>query len=221
MAPKALSWLRRRFIAGFFVTVPLIISVAALVWIFQLIDDLSGPVYDQWLGVHVPGLGLVTTAVFVLMVGVVASNVFGKRVVGQAERILVRIPVFRTIYSPVRQLLTAFSPDNESGLKRVALARDATGGMRLGFVTKEFEIVVDGSRRAFAALYVPTNNLYLGDVFVYPMEDLIFPEIPVEEGVRVFLTGGMALADRVSVRTPKGVAAASSPDPAASPSEAI
>jgi uncharacterized membrane protein len=201
-APHALHWLRRRFITGFFVAVPLIISVAALLWVFRLIDDLTGPVYDRLLGRHLAGLGVATTAVFVLTVGVVASNVLGKRLLSRGESYLARIPVFRTIYSPVKQLLAAFSPDNESGLKRVVMAPDASGAVRLGFLTKEFE--VDGGpgvgRQAYAAVYVPTNNLYLGDVFVYRRDALLFPLISVEEGVRIFLTGGMAMADRISVR---------------------
>lgn len=201
-APRAIQWLRRRFITGFFVAVPLIISVAALLWIFHLIDDLSGPVYDRFLGRHVPGLGVATTAALVLLVGVVASNVLGKRLLVRGEGYLARIPVFRTIYSPVRQLLAAFSPDNESGFKRVVLAPDACGVARLGFLTKEFEVDggAQGGRQAYAAVYVPTNNLYLGDVFVYRLDALVFPEITVEEAVRIILTGGMAMAGRISAR---------------------
>lgn len=110
--------------------------------------------------------------------------------------------MFRTIYSPVKQLLTAFSPDNESGLKRVVLVQDSGGGMRLGFLTKEFEVDVGNGLglRPFAAVYVPTNNLYLGDVLIYRREALLFPAITVEEGVRIFLTGGMAIADRIPTR---------------------
>ena len=201
-APHALHWLRRRFITGFFVAVPLIISVAALLWVFRVIDDLSGPVYDRLLGRHLSGLGVATTAAFVLLIGVVASNVLGKRLLSRGESYLARIPVFRTIYSPVKQLLAAFSPDNESGLKRVVMVSDASGAARLGFLTKEFEL--DGGPgvgpQAYAAVYVPTNNLYLGDVFVYRRDALLFPKISVEEGVRVFLTGGMAMTDRLTVR---------------------
>ena len=55
-------WLRRRFLTGFFVTVPLFISVAALVWIFGIVDGLTTPFYDQVLGRRIPGLGTLTTA---------------------------------------------------------------------------------------------------------------------------------------------------------------
>ncbi len=199
--PRALQWLRRRFITGFFVAVPLIISVVALLWIFHLVDDISGPVYDRLLGRHVAGLGVATTAVVVLLVGVVAGNVIGKRLLARAESYLARIPVFRTIYSPVKQLLAAFSPDNESGLKRVVMLEDGAGVVRLGFLTKEFDVEPPGGGAAepYAAVYVPTNNLYLGDVFVCRRGALRYPDIPVEEGVRIFLTGGMAVADRVGM----------------------
>ena len=202
-APHALHWLRRRFITGFFVAVPLIISVAALLWVFQLIDDLSGPVYDRLLGRHVAGLGVATTAAFVLLVGVVASNVLGKRLLARGESYLARIPVFRTIYSPVKQLLAAFSPGQRVGAEAGGDgAPTRRGAARLGFLTKEFEVDRGPGvgRQAYAAVYVPTNNLYLGDVFVYRRDALLFPEISVEEGVRVFLTGGMAMADRLAVR---------------------
>ena len=64
-----MQWLRRSFIAGFFVTVPLVISVAAFIWIFRLIDGFVGPFYAAWLGRNVPGLGILTTALLVLLVG--------------------------------------------------------------------------------------------------------------------------------------------------------
>jgi uncharacterized membrane protein len=201
--PTIVQWLRRRFITGFFVAVPLIISVAALIWVFHFIDDLTSPVYDRLLGRPVPGLGVATTVLFVLLVGVVASNVIGKRLLSKGEGYLARIPVFRTIYSPVKQLLAAFSPDNESGLKRVVMMSDAAGVARLGFLTKEFDVVPPegGPAEAWAAVYVPTNNLYLGDVFVCRRDLLVYPDIPVEEGVRIFLTGGMAMADRLPARS--------------------
>ena len=105
-------WLRRRFLTGFFVTVPLFISVAALVWIFGIVDGLTTPFYDQLLGRRIPGLGTLTTAFAILLVGAVATNVIGKRLLQRAEGVLLRVPVFRTIYAPVRQVVIAFSPDN-------------------------------------------------------------------------------------------------------------
>ena len=193
-----MPWLRRRFIAGFFLTVPLVISVAALIWIFGIIDGFTAPVATQVLGRQVPGIGLATTLLVVLGVGVVATNVLGRQAVARAEDLLMHVPVFRTVYAPVRQLVAAFSPDNEYGFKRVVLVEDARRGIVMGFLTKEFTIERGRGRESLVAVYVPTNHLYLGDIVIYPREQAMFPDVSVEEGVRIFLTGGMSLPDRLT-----------------------
>jgi uncharacterized membrane protein len=192
-----MSWLRRSFITGFFVTVPLIISVAALVWIFQVVDGVTEPVSVRLLGRAVPGLGVLITAVMILVAGAIANNVFGKRVLQRAEYYLLQVPVFKTIYAPVRQLVAAFSPDNEAGFKKVVIVEDPRRGMLLGFLTREFTLDRGRGPEAVIAVYVPTNHLYLGDVFVFPREQAAFPDLTVEEGIRIFLTGGMALPPRL------------------------
>lgn len=195
-----IQWLRRSFIAGFFVTVPLVISVATLVWIFRVIDGSLGPMYAKWMGREVPGLGIATTALLVLVVGALATNVIGKRILQQTESYLLRVPVFRTIYAPVKQLVVAFSPDNEYGFKRVVLVEEPGRGFVLGFLTKEFTVDRGAGTEALIAVYVPTNHLYLGDVVIYPRERASYPDITVEQGIRIFLTGGMALSPRVRAR---------------------
>jgi uncharacterized membrane protein len=188
-----MHWLRRSFITGFFVIVPLIISVAALVWIFGIVDGFASPLFARWLGRSVPGLGLVTTALLVLLTGAVATNVVGKRVLQRAEGWLLLVPVFRTVYAPVKQLVAAFSPDNEAGFKRVVLVERPGQGFVLGFLTREFTLERDGVTEPLVAVYVPTNHLYLGDVLVFPRERVTFPDLSVEDGVRIFLTGGTAV----------------------------
>jgi uncharacterized membrane protein len=190
-------WLRRRFLTGFFVTVPLFISVAALVWIFGIVDGLTTPFYDRLLGRRIAGLGTLTTALAILAVGVVATNVIGKRLLQRAEGLLLRVPVFRTIYAPVRQLVIAFSPDNESGFKRVVLLEDTKRGFTMGFLTKEFTVERGQGAEPLVAVYVPTNHLYLGDIVICERDRAIYPDISVEEGIRIFLTGGMALPPTV------------------------
>jgi uncharacterized membrane protein len=195
-----LQWLRRRLIAGFFVTVPLVISVAAFVWIFRAIDGFVGPLYATWLQREVPGLGILTTFLVVLLVGAFATNVIGKRLLQRAEGYLLLIPVFKTIYAPVKQLVAAFSPDNEYGFKRVVMIEDQTRGFLLGFLTREFTVDRGQGSEALIAVYVPTNHLYLGDVLICPRDKVSFPDITVEQGIRIFLTGGMALASRIRAR---------------------
>jgi uncharacterized membrane protein len=202
-----MQWLRRSFIAGFFVTVPLVISVAAFVWIFRLIDGFVGPFYAAWLERNipalqgpVPGLGILTTALLVLAVGALATNVLGKRMLQKTEGYLLRVPVFRTIYAPVKQLVVAFSPDNEYGFRRVVLIEEPARGFVMGFLTKEFTVDRGQGPEPMIAVYVPTNHLYLGDVIICPRDKASYPDVTVEQGIRIFLTGGMALSSRIKAR---------------------
>lgn len=188
-----LQWLRRTFIAGFFVAVPIVVSVVAIIWIFRLVDGWTAPLSERLLGYVVPGLGILTTALVLLAIGALATNVLGRRILQKAESYLLRLPLFRTVYSPVKQLIVAFSPDNEHGFKRVALVEDPARGALLGFLTKEFMLDRGQGPEPVVAVYVPTNHLYLGDVLVLPRDRVSFPDLTVEQGIRIFLTGGMAL----------------------------
>ena len=202
-----IPWLRRRLLAGFFVSIPLIISVAALLWIFGIIDRLTAPLASRLLQAENPSgyerlfvasLGVFATLLVVLAVGTVATNVIGRRVLNRAESWLLLIPVFRTIYAPVKQLVVAFSPDNEYGFKRVVMVEDPHRGWVMGFLTKEFTVDRGTGTESLMAVYVPTNHLYLGDIVLFPRDRAFFPDVTVEEGIRIFLTGGMSLPGRIA-----------------------
>ena len=192
-----MQWFRRSLIAGFFVTVPLVVSVTAIVWIFRAVDGFMGPLFARWWGQELPGLGLLITVLGLLIIGTLATNVFGKRVLEQVETYLLKIPVFRTIYAPVKKLTTALSPDNKYGFKRVVLIEDPERGYVLGFLTKEFILDRGRGRESLLAVYVPTNHLYLGDVRIYDANLAEYPDIDVQQDVRIFLTGGTALDDEL------------------------
>jgi uncharacterized membrane protein len=202
-----IGWLRRRAITGFFVTVPLVASVVAFYWVFHLVDGLTSGLSQRLLpaGWYVPGLGIVVTALIVLLVGIVATNVFGRRLLQRAETLLLHVPVFGTIYAPLKQLTEAFSPDNESGFKRVVMVEQQDGTSALGFLTREFVIERDGRPQELLAVYVPSNHLYLGNLVVCPRERAWFPDLTVEQGIRIFLTGGMALPEGVRATEPKSL----------------
>ena len=165
------------------------------------------------LGREVPGLGVLLTAGIILVVGAIATNIIGKRILQRAEYYLLQVPVFKTIYAPVKQLVAAFSPDNDAGFKKVVIVEDPRRGMLLGFLTKEFTLDRGRGPEPVVAVYVPTNHLYLGDVVVYPRDQAIFPDLSVEEGIRIFLTGGMALPNDVrSAEHPPALNASAGPE---------
>jgi len=187
------KWLRRRLITGFFVTVPLAVSVIVLVWMFRGVDSMTSGLSSRILGRYVPGLGILSTLLIVLAIGTISTNVFGKRLLRQAEELLLHLPIFRTIYAPLKQVAAAFSPDNEFGFKRVVLVEHAGRGAALGFLTREFVVDRGAGRETLLAVFVPTNQLYLGDLVICPPERVSYPDLTVEQGIRIFLTFGMAL----------------------------
>ncbi len=204
-----MPWFRRAVVAGFFLTVPLVVSVTALYWIFGIIDGFTAPLTTRVLGREAPSAvvrllavasGLVVTFLVLLAVGAVATNVIGRRIVAKAEGWLMMVPVFRTIYAPVKQLVVAFAPDNEYGFKRVVMVEDPRRGWVMGFLTKEFTVTHERGVESLMAVYVPTNHLYLGDVSLYPRDRAFFPDLSVQDGVRIFLTGGMSLPDELRSR---------------------
>jgi len=143
---------------------------------------------------------LLTTLLFILLVGVIATNVVGKRLLQRAEWLLLHVPLFRSIYAPVKQLVVAFSPDNEYGFKRVVLVEDQARGYQLGFLTREFSVDRGQGPEMLIAVYVPTNHLYLRDIVICPRDRASYPDITVEQGIRIFLTGGMAIGGRIRAR---------------------
>lgn len=195
-----MQWLRRNLVTGLVVTVPLIITVAAFVWLFQLIDGVMGPVYERWSGYDIPGLGLASLLAVVLLVGVAATSGLGGRALRRGEEYLMRLPIFRAVYGPVKQLVAAFSPGSQIGFRQVVLVDDPRRGLVIGFLTKRFVLDRGSGPEQLVAVYVPTNHIYFGDIHVYPASVVTYPDLSVQEGVQIFLTAGMAMSSEVRSR---------------------
>ncbi len=132
-----------------------------------------------------------------LIVGALATNVIGRRLLQRGDQVLLHVPLFRTIYAPVKQFISAFSPDSESGFKRMVLVEDPARGFVLGFLTKEF--VVDrgrGPERSWPSTCRQITSIWATSWCVRRIA-CMFPDMTVEEGVRVFLTGGMGLPEHI------------------------
>jgi len=190
--------LKVRFITGFFVTVPAI-ATAWILWVFwSKIDDIFGPMYERLFGRPVPGLGFLTAIAIILLMGTIARNVVGRRVLAVGDTVLAKVPVFGRLYPSVKMLIDAFSPERRSGFKAVVLVQHPReGGYAFGFVTSEVLLETADGKHEMATVFVPTNNLYLGDVVVVPRVDVIPTGLSVEEGIRIILSAGTATPPRI------------------------
>ena len=192
------AWLKTRFIAGFFVTVPAF-ATAWLLWVFwSRIDDIFAPMYERILGRPVPGLGFLTAIAIILMMGAIARNVVGRRVLGWGDKLLLRVPVFRLLYPSVKMLIDSFSPERRNAFKAVVLVQHPReGSYAYAFVTSEVIVETFDGKAEMVTVFIPTNNLYLGDIVVVPRDDVIPTGLTVEEGVRIILSAGTATPPRL------------------------
>ncbi len=198
MAARMRNWLKVRLIAGFFVTVPAV-ATSWLLWIFwSRIDDFFAPMYQRVVGRPIPGLGFLTAMGIILLMGTIARNVVGRRVLAWGDALLFRLPVFGRLYPSVKMLIDAFSPERRSGFRAVVLVQHPReGGYAFGFVTSETVLELPAGKQEMITVFVPTNNLYLGDVIVVPRADVVATGLSVEEGIRVILSAGTATPGRL------------------------
>jgi uncharacterized membrane protein len=198
MGYRLRNWLKVRLITGFFVTVPAI-ATAWILWIFwSKIDDIFAPMYARLFGRPVPGLGFLTAIAIIFLMGTFARNVFGRRVLAIGDTVLLKVPVFGRVYPSVKMLIDAFSPERRSSFKAVVLVQHPReGGYAFGFVTSEVLLETPEGKHEMSTVFVPTNNLYLGDVVVVPRVDVLPTGLTVEEGIRIILSAGTATPPRI------------------------
>ncbi len=198
MSAPLRNWFKVRFITGFFVTVPAIASAWLLYVFWDFVDKFFSPGYERVFGRRIPGLGFLTAVLVILIMGSIATNVLGRRVLSRVERLFIRVPIFRSIYPSIKQLIESFSPEKRQAFKAVVLAEHPREGeFVFGFVTSEVLVETPGRKREMVTVFVPTNNLYLGDVIMVPRQDVISTGLSVEEGIRIILSAGTATPPRL------------------------
>ena len=139
---SSLRWLGRKiwamFIMGILVVVPIGATVWILIWIFNGIDGFLQPIIRGIFDRNIAGVGFGITLVLILLVGFIASNIVGKRLINYGEKLLSRVPVFGQLYGGIRQILLSFSKPSTTGFMEVVLIEFPREGMRaIGFITNE------------------------------------------------------------------------------------
>jgi uncharacterized membrane protein len=201
MFTSPLSSLKRKFITGLFVSIPAVITILIMGKFISFVDSLLEPVYFSILGYHTQGLGFISAIILVFLIGILSTNVFGKKIISFFEQIFQKIPVMKGFYTAVKHLVDAFSPDNKSVSfkKFVIIEYPRPGLFAFGFLTKECTIRAcnDGKEYCLRAVYVPTNNLYLGEIVLASEKDVFYTDITIEEGIKIILSGGIAAPNKI------------------------
>lgn len=195
------------FVTGLLVIIPIALPVWVFWELFRFVDRLLDPLVADTFPFHLPGLGLLVATLLVLLMGIFATNVVGRRMLGWLDSLLYRIPIFRNVYSAVKQLLNAFSPDNQVAFKEFVVVQNREGHYCFGFLTGAVALQRVGSgTESLVAVYVPTNHLYLGDIMLVRRENIILTRLTVPQGIQVILSGGISIPQviRQEVPSPDG-----------------
>jgi uncharacterized membrane protein len=168
------------------ILLPIAVTFYVTWWFIRFFDGFFSPIYDS-LGVHVFGLGFVTTFVFIFLVGVFVSSWIGASMLLTGEWFIKRMPLVKHIYSASKQISAAISPDqNTQAFKEVAIIRHPrVGEYAFGFITSTLVLQNDVGEEELCSIYVPTNHLYIGDIFLVNSKDVIRPNLSVREGIGI------------------------------------
>ncbi|EFJ37288.1 hypothetical protein SELMODRAFT_437885 [Selaginella moellendorffii] len=193
------SWASKKFMSGCVILFPLAITFYITWWFVEFVDSFFRPVYAH-LGINFFGLGFVTTIVFIFLVGVFVSSWMGASVLMVGEWVIKRMPLVRHIYSASKQISAAISPDqNTQAFKEVAIIRHPrVGEYAIGFITSSLILQNESGDEELCSIYVPTNHLYIGDIFLVNSRDVIRPNLSVREGIEIVASVGMSMPQSIT-----------------------
>ena len=195
-----MSLVRRYFISGLLVWLPIWVTILALKFLVNILDNifllLPKPYRpDELIGFHIPGLGVLITLAVILITGLFAANFLGRQLVALWDAIVGRIPLVRTIHTGVKQLLeTLFSPGGQS-FRKVLLVEYPHPGMwtlafQTGDATPEVETLLDDG--PLVSLFVPTTpNPTSGFLLMVPRKKVIEMEMPVDQALKFVISLGV------------------------------
>jgi uncharacterized membrane protein len=191
---KVNTVLRRYFLGGILVIVPLIITVVVLRFFFTKVDGILSPFITRALGYKIPGLGFAATIILIFLAGFLTANVFGSRLFRIWEIFLVKTPLVRTIYSSSKKLVEAIATTDKHTFKQVVLVEFPRKGVYyMAFLTNEIKVNMEGKTQEFVSVFIPsTPTPFTGWTLLFRKEEIIPLEISVEDGVKFFVSGGIA-----------------------------
>jgi uncharacterized membrane protein len=195
--------MRKYLIAGLLVWMPLGITFLVIRAIVGFLDQtllLLPEAYqpDNFLGIHIPGLGVLLAVVLVLATGMIVANLLGRRLVNAWESLLSRIPLVRTLYAGIKQILEAVLATDGQSFRRVLLVEYPRKGVwSLAFMTSDLlGEVQEKTRSEVISVFIPTTpNPTSGFVLMLPKEDVIELEMSVEQGLKMIISMGVVVPD--------------------------
>jgi uncharacterized membrane protein len=191
--------LKSYLIAGLLIWVPLVITLWVLDLLVSTLDQTllllpESVRTEAWLGIHVPGLGVVLTIVIVFATGVLAANIIGQHLVRFWEGLLARIPIFNSIYNSVKQVSDTLFSGNGHAFRKVLLVRyPHPQAWSLAFQTNVPAEVADKLNDEYVAVFIPTTPSPVNGFYFYVRRDeTLEVDISVDAALKYIVSMGVA-----------------------------
>jgi uncharacterized membrane protein len=197
---RFLAAVRRHFTGGVLVTVPVVVTLYVLYFLFRKIDGLLSPLLREILGYSVPGMGLIATLSLIVLAGIlIHHSPFGSRMYALGEILLIRTPLVRAIYSAVKQLVEAFTLPQDKMFDQVVLIEYPRQGiLTVAFVSSSVLVTANGSRSEYLTVFVPsTPTPVTGWMVLVPRDDVIPIDLTIEEAAKILMSGGIATPEEL------------------------
>lgn len=202
--PQRLNLLRRYFLTGLAVLAPLLLTLFIFGYLLQLVHRLVGVPVERFLaaqiGKEMSGwvsalVGVIVVMLLVLVVGTVASTVVGRRLFGYWERVLLQLPLVRTVYAPAKQIVEFFVNPSAMQFGAVVLVRyPHPDSYAIGFITgRDVEPINAATGRRLVNVFVPFAPVPMtGTLLLVPEEEVVPVDLSVEEALKMIVSGGVA-----------------------------
>ncbi|HUL44022.1 MAG TPA: DUF502 domain-containing protein [Bacteroidota bacterium] len=191
--------LRSTFGRGLAVIVPVVITIWVLRGLFEAVDGIISPVFDRTLGQHIPGLGFISMVVLIFLVGFFSRNLIGRALGAAFERVIFSIPLARTIYSTMKDLMQ-IGGKGKSFRQVVLIEYPRQGVWTVGFVTNEIVIGTTPPNDTIS-VYIPNPpNPTSGMLVLVPRSSAKILDLSVEDGLKLVLSGGIVTTGTITMK---------------------
>ena len=190
--------------AGILVILPLGITFLVLKFVFNTLDSILGPLIPD-INVflfhhpfHLPYVGLISFLLLLYLIGLITTNVLGRKLIGWGDRLFTAIPVVKNIYTSSKQLTDAFSATRKGSFRQAVFVEfPQEGNYVLGFVTNE---LTDLDRQTKVTVFVPTAFVPpQGFLLFLPKEKTLPAQLTVEEAIKAIMSVGIVTPRTLSV----------------------
>lgn len=181
------------FLQGLLYVAPLGVTVYAIVLMFNIIDGLIQRYIESWINIHIPGLGILIAFFFITLLGAIGGTIIGEPVRRAIEKLMEKAPLFKLIYSSIRDLLSAFVGKEKKFTQPVLVKVNAISELeKVGFLTQE-DLKSIGIKDK-VSVYFPHSYNFSGEMFIVPVEHVRPLNMPPTEAMKFVISGGVAFS---------------------------